>query len=86
MNDELTEKVIGASFSIHNQLGPGFLESVYEKALSIELTKIGVEHQLQAPVKVHYDRHVVGDFVCDVRVEGDLIPGTQVLTEPLSCS
>jgi GxxExxY protein len=73
MNDELTEKVIGAAFKVHNQLGFGFLESVYEKALSIELTKIGIKHQLQAPVKVYYDDQVVGDFVCDVRVEDNLI-------------
>ena len=73
MNDELSEKVIGAAFRVHNQLGFGFLESVYEKALSIELSKLGVLHGLQSPVQVLYDDQVVGDFVCDVLVEGRLI-------------
>ena len=42
MNDKLTEKVIGAAFQVHNQLGFGFLESVYENALSIELSKLNI--------------------------------------------
>ena len=73
MNDELSEKVIGAAFNVHNHLGFGFLECVYEKALSIELTKFGISHQLQCPVQVLYDGRVVGDFICDVLVEESLI-------------
>jgi len=73
MNDELSEKVIGAAFKVHNQLGFGFLESVYEKALSIELSKLSIPHELQSPVQVLYDDQVVGDFVCDVFVDGQLI-------------
>ena len=73
MNDSLTEQVIGAAFKVHNELGFGFLESVYEKALSIELKKLGIQHELQAPIKVMYDDQIVGDFVCDVLVEKSLI-------------
>ena len=73
MNDELSQKVIGAAFNVHNQLGFGFLESVYEKALSIELHKLGIYHQLQSPIQVLYDDQIVGDFVCDVLVEGSLV-------------
>lgn len=73
MNDQLTEKVIGAAYVVHNQLGFGFLESVYERALSIELSRLSIRYQTQAPVQVHYDGQVVGDFVCDVLVEEFLI-------------
>lgn len=73
LNEELTEKIIGASFAIHNQLGFGFLESVYQTALSIELGKLGIAHRAQAPIKVYYDQQVVGNFICDILVEKELI-------------
>lgn len=73
MDDQLSESVIGAAFKVHNELGFGFLESVYEKSLSIELRKLGIAHQVQAPVKVYYDGQIVGDFVCDVLVKDQLI-------------
>ncbi len=73
MNDKLSEAVIGAAYRVHNQLGFGFLESVYEKALCIELTKAGVSHQAQVPVRVYYDNEVVGDFTCDLFIADRLI-------------
>jgi len=73
MNDELSKKVIGAAFKVHNQLGFGFLESVYEKALSIELSKLSIPHELQSPIQVLYDDHIVGDFISDMLVDGALI-------------
>jgi len=73
MNDQLTEKIIGAAYRVHNQLGFGFLESVYEKALSIELKKSGVAHETQTPIKVFYDGLVVGEFACDMLVEDVLV-------------
>lgn len=86
MNDELSQRVIGAAFNVHNQLGFGFLESVYEKALSIELTKLAISHQLQSPVQVLYDKQVVGDFempwftgpvIMRVRFVGTCTAGTE---------
>lgn len=73
MNDELSEKIIGAAFKVHNQLGFGFLETVYEKALSVELSNLGIPHELQSPIQVLYDDQIVGDFVCDILVDGQLI-------------
>lgn len=82
MNDEqLTEKVIGAAFRVHNQLGFGFLESVYEKALAIELGKLGVEHQTQSPIKVYYEQQIVGEFLCDVLVEDRLVLELKSVTQ-----
>jgi len=73
MNDQLSEAVIGAAYRVHNQLGFGFLESVYEKSLSIELNKAGVDHQSQAAAAVHYDDRIVGEFICDLLIEKRLV-------------
>ena len=82
MNDEkLTEKVIGAAFQVHNQLGFGFLESVYEKALSIELNKLEIEHQTQSPITVYYQQQIVGEFICDVLIEKRLILELKSVTQ-----
>jgi GxxExxY protein len=80
-DDQLKEKVIGAAFQVHNQLGFGFLESVYEKALSIELSKLEIAHQTQSPIKVYYEQQVVGDFTCDVLVEERLILELKSVTQ-----
>ena len=81
MNDDLTEKVIGAAYQVHNRLGFGFLESVYENALSIELNELNIQFENQAPVKVLYNDQVVGDFVCDVLVEKRLILELKSVTQ-----
>ncbi len=81
MNDNLTEKVIGAAYQVHNNLGFGFLESVYENALSIELNKLNIQFETQAPVKVFYNSQVVGDFVCDLLVEKRLILELKSVTQ-----
>ena len=81
MNDSLSEAVIGAAFKVHNQLGFGFLESVYEKALCIELSRARVPYVPQAPVRVFYDDQVVGEFVCDLLIEDRLIVELKSVTE-----
>lgn len=73
MEDQLTREIIGAAFRVHNQLGFGFLESIYEKALAIELAKTGVVFECQAPIKVYYDKVVVGMFNCDFLIDRSLI-------------
>ena len=81
MDDRLSEQIIGAAFRVHNKLGFGFLESVYENSLSIELTKLGIPHQPQEPVKVFYEDFVVGEFKCDLLVDGRLIVELKSVTE-----
>jgi GxxExxY protein len=71
--DELVQRVIGAAFKVYNVLGFGFLESVYEKALCLELRKLGISFQRQAPVQVWYEGEIVGDFNADLLIEGRLI-------------
>ena len=72
-NQGFTEKIIGCAYRVYNQLGFGFLESVYEKSLLIELRKSGLNAESQTPVKVHYDCQVVGDFIADIVVEASII-------------
>jgi len=70
---ELTEKIIGCAYRVYNTMGFGFLESVYEKCLMIELRKLGLDAESQKPLTVHYDGEVVGEFVADVVVEDTII-------------
>jgi len=71
--DELIEAVIGGSFRVHNALGCGFLEKVYENALTHELRKTGLKVVQQAPLTVTYDGIVVGDYSADLYVESRLV-------------
>lgn len=71
--DLLTEKIIGCAFKVHNVLGSGFLESVYENALLFELRKAGLPCQSQAPLTVRYEGEVVGNFIADVIVDDRII-------------
>lgn len=66
---ELTEKIIGCAYQVSNKMGFGFLESVYEKCMLIELRKQGIEAQSQKSIAVKYDGEVVGEFVADIIVE-----------------
>jgi GxxExxY protein len=73
--NSVTERVIGCAYRVHNVLGPGFLEKVYENALVHELRKAGVHVAQQVGFEVMYDGICVGQFV------SDLIAGECVLLE-----
>lgn len=69
----LTQRIIGFAFKIHNTLGFGFLESVYENALQIELGKIGITALQQEELDVFYESHRVGHFIPDLWIPDMLI-------------
>ena len=71
--EKLTGLIIGCAMDVHKMLGPGYLESVYENALAIELRAHGVQFQCQASVPVTYKGHVIGDFTADLIVENSVI-------------
>ncbi|MBP7102785.1 MAG: GxxExxY protein [Bacteroidales bacterium] len=71
--DDLIKQVIGASYIVHNALGCGFLEKVYEKALAIELRKANIFFQEQFPIPVYYQDERIGDYFADLLVEVRLI-------------
>ena len=71
--EEFTKRIIGAAYRVYNKMGFGFLESVYEKCLMIELRKEGLRAELQRPIIVKYDKEVVGEFKADILVEDAII-------------
>jgi len=71
--EELTHKTIGCAYKVFNQLGFGFLESIYKNAMIIELGKSDLKVEAEKPLKVYYDGQVVGDFYVDLFIEGTVI-------------
>ena len=71
--EELTHKIIGAAYKVFNQLGFGFLESVYKKAMLIELTKNNLKVEAEKSLRVYYDNQIVGDFYIDLYVEDKVV-------------
>lgn len=72
-HEELTHKIIGCAYTVFNKLGFGFLESVYKKAMNIELTKNDIKVEDERQLKVYYDDQVVGDFFIDLFVEDTVV-------------
>jgi GxxExxY protein len=70
---ELTEKLIGLFFAIHNELGHGFLESVYEQAFSVLLAENGIFFERQIAVPVWFHEKQIGEFRVDLLVERKVI-------------
>jgi GxxExxY protein len=70
---QLTQKVIQCAFAVSNTLGCGFLEKVYENALTHELRKAGLQVQQQHGITVYYDGTAVGEYTADLLVEGVLL-------------
>ena len=73
LEKDLTEKIIAACLEVSNELGVGFLESVYERALLIALADKGLKAETQVPLKVVFRNRVVGDFYADTLVENLVI-------------
>ena len=71
--EEITHKIIGAAYKVYNQLGFGFLESVYHKAMIIELAKEELKVESEKHLKVYYDDQMVGDFLVDLFVDDTVI-------------
>ena len=71
--EDITRKIIGAAYQVYNKLGFGFLESVYKKAMIIELSKDNLKVEAEKPLSVYYDGQIVGDFYVDLFVEEAVI-------------
>lgn len=71
--DRLAHAVIGAAIDVHRELGPGFLESTYQKALAIELRLRDIRCSTETPVALSYKGHPVGEGRLDLLVESSLI-------------
>ena len=72
-NDDLTGKIIKAAYKVHNVLGKGFLEKVYQNAMFIELNDMGLSVEMELPLEVYYKNHKVGSFYADLVDEDEIV-------------
>src|SRR3954471_15878062 len=72
-NEALIERVIGAAIRVHTELGPGFLESLYEEALGIELRALGIPFERQKPVPIFYRAQPIGEHRVDLLIESAVV-------------
>src|SRR5215211_7818638 len=81
LHRETTEKIIGAAFEVHQQLGYGFLERVYQRAMQVELLQRGATAELEKRIQVLYKGVVVGDYDADLLVDGVVIVEIKIASE-----
>jgi GxxExxY protein len=70
---DITEEIIEAFYAVYNELGYGFLESVYENAMVIVLRQVGLRVEQQVAIPVFFRGQIVGDYRCDLLVEGKVL-------------
>ncbi len=81
---ELTEKIIKCFYKVYDELGAGFLESVYEKSLLVELQDVGLLTESQKDLQVYYKDNLVGDFKADIIVENKVLVEIKAVSRLLS--
>jgi GxxExxY protein len=80
-HEKLTEQIIAAGIEVHRRLGPGFLESIYERAMMIELRKRGLLVESQVEVVIEYDGQEVGRHRLDLFVERTIVVELKTIKE-----
>jgi GxxExxY protein len=76
----VTQQIIGAAFEVHNILGYGFLERVYQRAMQVELQSRSVKVELEPQIKVQFKGVIVGDYAADLLIEDKII--VELKTDP----
>ena len=71
--DELSNRIIKSAIEVHKKLGPGFLESIYQQALPIQLEKDGMKVESQKEVKIYYNNQEVGIHHLDLVINKEII-------------
>ncbi len=72
-HQDTTEKIIGCFYDVYNELGPGYLESVYQNSLAIVFKDRNIANTREAPLVVRFRGQNVGEFRADFLVEGNII-------------
>jgi GxxExxY protein len=71
--DKLSNRIINSAIKVHKKLGPGFLESIYQKALIIQLQKDGLSVEVEKEIRIYYEAEEVGIHRLDIVVENEII-------------
>jgi len=79
--EQITEAIIGSLFEVHNILGYGFLERVYQKALQVELLRRGYTAEIEHAIKVKFKGVVVGEYSADLFVDEKVLVELKVAKE-----
>lgn len=79
LHEDLTGKILEGCFEVSKELGTGFIESVYEKALIVALSQKGLKIENQVPLKVKFRGVIVGNFYADLLVEDKVIIGLKAV-------
>jgi GxxExxY protein len=72
-DSEITESIIAAAIAVHRELGPGFLETIYEQALAVEFALRGIAFIRQKPTTLFYRDHQIGEHRLDFLVEDKIV-------------
>ena len=80
-HSEITEQAVAAAIRVHGELGPGFLESIYEEALAVEFALSGIQFIRQHPVPLFYRDHQIGDHRLDFLGEEKIIVELKAISE-----
>ena len=81
LHREVTEKIIGAAFEVHQELGYGFLERVYQRALQVELLRRGATAEIEKRIQVLYKGVVVGDYEADLIIDDCVLVEIKIAAE-----
>ena len=73
IEDKLTESIISCAYKVHNNLGGGFLEKIYQKAMTIELEQSGLLTVCEQPISVYYSGQLIGSYFADIVVENKIL-------------
>ncbi len=71
--NEITDQIIKTFYKVYNRLGYGFLEKVYENAMMIEFRRTGIKATAQSPIRVLYEKEIVGEYFADILVDEKVI-------------
>lgn len=82
LEEDLTEKIIGAAIEVHKYWGPGLVESIYEKSIAVELEKQGISSRRQMTIELNYKGVALGeDFRSDLVVDDKVVVELKVVKE-----
>jgi GxxExxY protein len=80
-DSKITNEIIAAAIRVHRELGPGFLESIYEEALAVEFALSGVQFIRQHPIPLFYRDHQIGEHRLDFLIETKIIVELKAISQ-----